>query len=174
MNRGNRTDVLQGNRKSGRQGTDAFLKTSRALAKKLIKYGTIKSIVTGRGASVRELTSRVSRVVAGISISMESSLPPQLRQSASRGGAAVLRLSRNTTVPLGRWESTTVTVPMMEIITESSQVYGGFNGRVAELLLVIIFENFTRRICALPGFAIDDVTKAFVRLRWLPPIRVEN
>src|SRR5207253_9863974 len=121
-----------------------------------------------------ELASRIARVVAGISIRIETSLPFELRHCASRGGVAVLRLKRETKRPLATWRMTGPGVPALDfrtLVVESCEIHGGFDTKIAELLLMLILEDFARGNCVLPGFVTESVTRRLIRLRWVPPIQ---
>ena len=134
----------------------------------------IRSLFTPGSAGLEELTSRIARVVAGISIRIETSLPFELRHCASRGGVAVLRLKRETKRPLAAWRMTRPGIPALDfrtLVVESCEVQGGLDTKIAEILLMLILEDLVRGNCILPGFVTENVTRRLIRLRWVPPIQ---
>ncbi len=154
--------------------TEASASITQTIIKELNNGVPIRSLFTPGSASLKELTSRIARVVAGISIRIETSLPLELRHCASRGGLAVLWLTRETKRPLAAWRMTRPGVPALDfrtLVLESGEIHGGFDTKVAELLLMLILEDLARGKCILPGFVTENVTRRLIRLRWVPPIQ---
>jgi len=140
---------------------------ARSVAKRLIDADVVVDCKGKPETRIKYLTERVSRILGGLSIGIETALPRTMRQT----GQAFFDIETKGEALQGTWRGSNISEPLdiNRLLVQRTSLVGGLNGPTGERLADMIVTDLRAGTAQLPGFAIERDPQGKLQLTWTPP-----